>query len=178
MHGRCFDIVVVFADCHPERSEGPAFAGIIDNPKLRGNPNKLVLMRKRTRSVRLLRLFSAARARRDRGAVGASARVVEEDADLVGSFGRQDVFKLAGLLFDFGFAVHGERVGEEALGQAVTTDDVGGALQAARREFDDQCAVADRYAGGFEGIVTGIHESLVIVRLGRMGAQGHEIHGL
>src|SRR5580704_12168928 len=40
-------------------------------------------------------------------AVGAGARVAEECADLVGSFGRKDVLELAGLLFDLGFAVHG-----------------------------------------------------------------------
>jgi len=46
--------------------------------------------------------------------VRASERVVEEGADLVGGFGGEDVLELAGLLFDFGFAVHGEGIGEEA----------------------------------------------------------------
>jgi hypothetical protein len=70
--------------------------------------------------------------------VGAGERVVEEGADFVGGFGREDVLELAGLLLDFGFAVHGERIGEEALGQAMAADDVGGALMSARGEFDDR----------------------------------------
>jgi hypothetical protein len=68
--------------------------------------------------------------------------VAEERADLVGRFGGEDVLELAGLLLDLGFAVHGEAVGEKALGQAVATNDVAGAFAAARREFDDQGAVA------------------------------------
>jgi hypothetical protein len=42
--------------------------------------------------------------------------MVEKSANLVGGFGRKDVLELARLLLDFGFAVHGERVGEQALG--------------------------------------------------------------
>ena len=45
--------------------------------------------------------------------------MIEEGADFVGRFGREDVFELAGLLLDFGFAVHGERVGEEAFGETM-----------------------------------------------------------
>lgn len=63
----------------------------------------------------------------------AGARVVEEDADLVGGFGGQDVLELTGLLLDFGFAVHGQRVGEQAFGEAVAADDVGGTLLSAGR---------------------------------------------
>jgi hypothetical protein len=40
--------------------------------------------------------------------VGAGERVVEEGTDLVRGFGREDVLELAGLLLDFGFAIHGE----------------------------------------------------------------------
>jgi hypothetical protein len=68
--------------------------------------------------------------------------VAQEGADLVGGFGGQNVLELASLLFDFGFAVHGETVGEQAFGKAVTTDDIGGALAAAGREFDNHAAVA------------------------------------
>ena len=63
--------------------------------------------------------------------------MAEEGADLVRGFGRQYVLKLAGLLFDFGLAVHGEAVGEEALGEAVTANDAAGALASARRQFND-----------------------------------------
>ena len=62
----------------------------------------------------------------------ASERVVEEGANLVGGFGREYVLELASLLLDFGFTVHGERVGEESFRQAVAADDVGGALVSAR----------------------------------------------
>src|SRR5579863_475858 len=81
---------------------------------------------------------AAAGAQGNERPVGAGARVAEECAYLVGGFGRENVFELAGLLFDFGFAVHGEAVGEEALREAVAADDVGGALTAAGREFHDQ----------------------------------------
>ena len=74
--------------------------------------------------------------------MGAGARVVEEGADLVGGFGREYVLELAGLLLDFGFAIHGERIGEEALGEAVAADDVGSTLVSTRSEFDDRRAVA------------------------------------
>jgi hypothetical protein len=47
--------------------------------------------------------------------VGASEWVVEKSADLVGGSRREYVLELTGLLFDFGFAIHGERVSEEAL---------------------------------------------------------------
>ena len=92
-----------------------------------------------------------------------SARVVEEGADFVGGFGGQNVLELAGLLFDFGLAVHGERVGEETFGEAVAADDVGGALHAAGREFDDQGAVSNGNTGGFERVVTRVHESSVMM---------------
>ena len=58
----------------------------------------------------------------------------EERADLVGGFRREDVLELAGLLLDFGFAVHGEAVGEQALGQPVAANDAPGAAAASRRQ--------------------------------------------
>ena len=74
--------------------------------------------------------------------MGTGARVAEEGAYFVGGLGGQNVFELAGLFFDFGFAIHGEAVGEKALGEAVATDDIGSALAAARCEFDNHAAVA------------------------------------
>jgi len=74
--------------------------------------------------------------------VGAGAGVAQEGADLVGGLGGQNVFELAGLFFDFGFAIHGEAVGEQSLSQAVAADDVGSALAAAGCEFDNHAAVA------------------------------------
>src|SRR5579864_1530335 len=82
--------------------------------------------------------FAAARPGRNECAVGAGAGVAQEGAYLVGGFGREDVLELAGLLLDFGFAVHGKAVGEEAFRQAVATNDIGGALAAAGRQLDDQ----------------------------------------
>jgi hypothetical protein len=52
------------------------------------------------------------------------------------------VLELAGLLLDLGLAVHGETVGEETLGEAVTTNDAAGALASAWSQFDDQRAVS------------------------------------
>ena len=59
---------------------------------------------------------TAAWSRRNERAVRAGAGVAQESTYLVSGLGRQNVFELAGLFFDFGFAVHGETVGEQALG--------------------------------------------------------------
>jgi len=42
--------------------------------------------------------------------------MAQERADLVGRFRRENVLELAGLLLDFGFAIHREAVSEDALG--------------------------------------------------------------
>ncbi len=62
----------------------------------------------------------------------ASPRMSKERADLVGRFGREDMLELAGLLLDFRLAIHGQAIGEETLGQAVTADDAAGAFASAR----------------------------------------------
>ncbi len=102
--------------------------------------------------------------------------MVEELANLVGGFGGKDVLELAGLLLDFGFAVHGKRIGEQALGQAVAADDVGSALMAARGEFDDGLAIASRKARRLQSVVARIDERLVIVRFRRMRARRNQSH--
>jgi hypothetical protein len=48
--------------------------------------------------------------------VWASAWMAEESTDLVSHFGREDVLEFAGLLLDFGFAIHRQAVGEQAGG--------------------------------------------------------------
>src|ERR1700722_330126 len=101
---------------------------------------------------------------RNERAVRAGSRMAQECADLVGGFGREDVLELAGLLFDFGFAVHREAVSEQTLGKAVAADDVGRALTAAGCQFDDHAAVAGRNSGWLQCIVTRIDEWLVVVR--------------
>jgi len=100
--------------------------------------------------------------------------MAQECAYFVGSFGREDVLELAGLLLDFGLTVHGETVGEEALGEAVSADDIGGALTAAGCEFDDHAAVASRNSGGLQGIVAGIDERFVVVGLRRMRSRSDQ----
>lgn len=115
---------------------------------------------------------SAARSGRDRGSVGARLGMAEEGADLIGGFERQDVLELAGLLFDLRLAVESEAVGEQAFGQAMSADDVGGTLAPASSEFHDHAAVADGDAVGLKSIVTGIDEGLVLMRLGRMRRSG------
>ena len=44
--------------------------------------------------------------------MGASSRMSQERADLVRGFGRENVFELAGLLFDLRLAIHGQAVCE------------------------------------------------------------------
>ena len=68
----------------------------------------------------------------------------EEGAYLIRRFRRENVLKLACLLLDLAFAVHGETVGEQAFRQAMPSNDAGGTFAAARREFDHDAAIADR----------------------------------
>ena len=103
--------------------------------------------------------------------------MIEESADLVGGFGREDVLELASLLLDFGFAIHGERIGEEALGETVTADDVGGALVASLGELDDGGAVTGRNSGRFQRVVARINEGFVLVSFRRMRAARDQSHG-
>ena len=79
----------------------------------------------------------------------ASARVAEKRTDFVCSFRRKNVLELAGLLFDFRLAVHGQSVGKKTLGKAVAADDVGSALSSARRKLYDHAAVSGGNARGF-----------------------------
>src|SRR5271156_1022195 len=95
------------------------------------------------RKLVVSRASPAALSWRDGRAVGAGLGGSEKRADLVRRFGREDVFELAGLLLDFGFAVHGQAIGEEALREAVRADDAAGTFSARRRKFDDQRSVAD-----------------------------------
>ena len=100
--------------------------------------------------------------------------MAKERANLVGGFGRKDVLELAGLLFDFGFAVHGKAVGEQALSKTVPANDVSGALTPAGREFDNHAAVAGRDSSRLQCVVARINERLVIMRLGRMRSRGDQ----
>src|SRR5579862_119086 len=88
-----------------------------------------------------LQIAFAARAKRDRRAVGTSSGMTEEGADFVGRLGRENVLELAGLLLDLRFAVESQAVGEQALGQAVAANDVGRPQSAARSKFHDQAAI-------------------------------------
>ena len=99
--------------------------------------------------------------------------MAEECADFVGGFRRQDVFELAGLLLDFGLAVHGQRIGKEAFCQTMTPDNVGGALVSTWRELDDGGAIASRNTGRLERVMAGIDERLVIVGFGWMRTHCH-----
>ena len=92
----------------------------------------------------------------------------EKRADFVRRLGRENVLELAGLLFDFGFAIHCQAVGKQPLGQPVTANNAAGALAAARGEFDNQSSVANRGTHRFQGVMARVHEWLVIVRLWRM----------
>src|SRR5271166_214744 len=99
-------------------------------PSLR-HLEKLLLSGERSRCARGVRLLSAARPRRNRRTMRARTRVSKKCADLVRCFGRQNMLELARLLLDFGFAVHGERIGKQPLRQPMPANDVGRALVAA-----------------------------------------------
>ena len=68
-------------------------------------------------------------------AVWASGGVAEEAANALVEFGGNDVFELAGLAVSF-VVVDAEGVFEEALGKAMTADDVAGAAFSAIGECD------------------------------------------
>lgn len=103
--------------------------------------------------------------------------MAEKRADLVGSFGRKDVLELARLLFDFGFTIHGETVGEQSLRQAMPPDDAARAIVPAWGEFDDQGAIADRCGHWFQRVMAGIHERLVFMGMRRVRSRSHQSHG-
>ena len=69
--------------------------------------------------------------------------MAEEGADFIRRFGRKNVLKLACLLLDLAFAVHGETVGEQAFRQAMASNNAGGTLPSAGREFDNDAAISD-----------------------------------
>src|SRR5215469_11274482 len=108
--------------------------------------------------------------------MGTGLGMAEKGADLVGSFGRENVLELASLLLDFELAVERQAVGKQALGQTVPADDVGGALPSTSRQFDHDAAIADRNPGGFQRVMTRIHEALVIVGFGWMRASKYQSH--
>jgi len=51
------------------------------------------------------------------------------------------VLELAGLLLDLVFVLYLQGLGEESLSKTVTTNYIGGALLACRREVDDEVSV-------------------------------------
>ena len=103
----------------------------------------------------------------------ASSRMAEEVADLIRRAGRENVLELASLLLDFRLAIEREAIGEESFGQAMPPNDIGSALTATRRKFDNHRSVAARDAVRFERVMAGIHEGFVIVAFGRMRSRGH-----
>ena len=102
--------------------------------------------------------------------------MAEEGANFVGGFRGEDVLKLAGLLLDFRFTVHGQAVGKKALGKAMAADDAACAFAATRCEFDNEGSVAGGCCYWFERFVTGIDERAMIVRFGRMRCRDNHAH--
>lgn len=100
----------------------------------------------------------------------ASRRMTQERAYLIRCFRAEDMFELAGLLFDFRFTVHGKAVGEQALGETMAANDADGAFASAIGEFDDLAAIAEGRCSGLERVMAGIDEGLVMMRLRRMRA--------
>ena len=67
----------------------------------------------------------------------------QESANLIRCLSRQDVLKLAGLLLNFGLAVHGKRVREEPLRKPMPPNDVRSPLASTSGEFNNQRAFAN-----------------------------------
>jgi len=72
-------------------------------------------------------------------------------------------------VLDFSFAVHGEAVGEQALGQAVTADDASGSAAARGVKATTALPSLTNIPSGRIGVVTRIHEGLVSVGFGGCG---------
>src|SRR5207237_8225638 len=106
--------------------------------------------------------------RRNRRTMGASLGMSQEGANLVGGFRRKNVFELARLLFDFSFAVEREAVSEQAFSQAVTSNDIGGALASAWSQLNHHAAVTNGNSRRLQRVMTGIYNTIVIVRFGWM----------
>ena len=71
----------------------------------------------------------------------AGPRVSEECADFVRSLRRKNMLELAGLLLDFGLAVHSQTVSEEPLRQPVPSDDAAGIFSSAGCKLNDQGSI-------------------------------------
>ena len=97
--------------------------------------------------------------------MGARRRMPEKRTYLISHSWTEDVFKLAGLLLDFAFAIHGEAVGEQALGEAMAANDADGAFTPPIGEFDDETAIAERRSSGLERIMARIDEGLMVMGL-------------
>lgn len=67
----------------------------------------------------------------------ARPRVPKKCADLIGRLWRKNMLEFASLLFDLGFAIHCQAIGEQALRQAVSTNDAPRSCPPPRREFRD-----------------------------------------
>ena len=119
-------------------------------------------------------LGSTAWTRWNGGSVRAGSGMAQEGADLVGCSGREDVLELAGLLFDHRFAVNSQTVGEEALGEAMTANNAARLAPAARCERNDGAAVTNENSLRAHGIMAGIYEWLMIVRLGWVRGSGDQ----
>jgi hypothetical protein len=97
--------------------------------------------------------------------------MTEERADSVSRFQRQNVFELAGLLFDFGLVLDFQRLGKQPFRQTVTADDVCRALASAGSEIHDGVTVRRHAMHGMYDFVTAVQHRPVGVRLGGMRAK-------
>ena len=120
----------------------------------------------------------AAGAGGDSAAVGAGTGMSQEGADAVCGFGREDVLKPAGLLCDFFFIVHSESLHEQALCQAMTTDNVFRALASFLGKHDHLLAMAGWISTGTEGHVAAIQYRFVGVGRAGMSFQFNQTHFL
>src|SRR5208283_1233667 len=77
----------------------------------------------------------AAPSRRNRRPMRAGPRMPQKSTNLVRSFRRKNVLKLASLLLDFRFAVHGQAVGKQPLRQQMAANDAARPFVAPRSQL-------------------------------------------
>jgi len=73
--------------------------------------------------------------------MGTGLGMAEKGADLVGSFGRENVLELASLLLDFVFVLYFQGLREQSFCKPMTSYDIGSTLLTCLGEIDDELAM-------------------------------------
>src|SRR5579864_9545067 len=104
-------------------------------------------------------------------AMGAGAGMAEERTDAVCGFGGENMLEPACLLRYFVFVLNTKGMHEQALGEAMATDNVFRAFAAFFGKQDHMIAMAGESCAGTQGIVTAVEH--LFMRMGFAGVLFH-----